>query len=230
MKKRICHVLMCILIFCALCACSQASGDKQEVQQSKRYEFSSKIEKESCYLCSEIEESPLVEFGKHANVGIVNVNTFEAMELEINRYDWDGTQIMEATGAMQMCGRTLGDIRVSGMVDPDSSFSSVSFDPEGETIDEEKLGQFLCQDCLDEFASSCYGSENIPPIAVVSFEHRYLVALNERTPWFLRKDYLVTVNYDEDGSIGVVAVYNPPRFQDNEDTQPSTEMSPVQHQ
>ena len=33
----------------------------------------------------------------------------------------------------------------------------------------------------------------------------------------LRKDYLVTVNYDEDGSIGVVAVYNPPRFQENDD-------------
>ena len=32
----------------------------------------------------------------------------------------------------------------------------------------------------------------------------------------LRKDYLVTVNYDEDGSIGVVAVYNPPRFQEND--------------
>ena len=216
MKKSICHLLICTLVLCTLCACSQASEDKQNGQQSKRYEFTSQIEKESCYLCSENAESSLAEFGRHANVGIVNVNTFEVMELEINRYDWDGNQIMEATGAMHMCGSTLGDIRVSGMVNPDGSYSSVNFNPEGETIDEEKLGLFLCQDCLDEFASSCYGSENIPPIAVVSFEHRYLAALNERTPWFSRKDYLVTVNYDEDGSIGVVAIYNPPRFQDNE--------------
>ena len=109
MKKSICHLLICILVLCTLCACSQASEDKQNGQQSKQYEFTSQIEKESCFLCSENEESPLAEFGKHANVGIVNVNTFEVMELEINRYDWDGNQIMEATGAMHMCGSTLGD-------------------------------------------------------------------------------------------------------------------------
>ena len=146
MKKKICHVLVCVLTFCMLCACSQASEDKQEVQQSKKYELISQIEKENCFLCGENEESPLAEFGKHANVGIVNVNTFEVMELEINRYDWDGNQLMEATGAMHMCGSTLGDIRVTGMVDPDCSFASVNFDPECETIDEGKIGQFLCQD------------------------------------------------------------------------------------
>lgn len=113
-----------------------------------------------------------------------------------------------------MCGSTLGDIHVTGSVDPDCSFASVSFNPEGKTIDEKKIGQFLCQDCLDEFASSCYGAENIPPIAVVNFEHRYLAPLSERTPWFFRKDHLVTVNYHEDGRIGIVAVYNPPRFKE----------------
>ena len=214
MKKKMCHVLVCILAFCTLCACSQVSEDKQDDQQSKRYEFTSQIEKESCFLCSENEESPLAEFGKHANVGIINVNTFEVMELEINRYDLDGNQIMEATGAMHMCGSTLGNIHVTGMVDPDCSFASVNFDPAGETIDEGKIGQYLCQGCLDEFASSCYGGERIPPIAVVSFEHRYLAPLNDRSAWFFRKDYLVTVNFDEDGSIGIVAVYNPPRFRE----------------
>ena len=139
--------------------------------------------------------------------------------LEINRYDGNGNQIMDATGAMHMCNRTLGEIQVTGMVDPDCSFASVNFDPDGKTIDEEKIGQFLCQDCLDDFATSCHGSESISPIAVVNFKHRYLAALNERTPWLMRKDYLVTVNYDEDGSIGVVAVYNPPRFQENDGIQ-----------
>ena len=212
MKKKIYCVTACILAFCAFCACSQTMEDKQDGQQSKRYEFTSKIEKASCFLCSANEESPFAEFGKRANVGLVNINTFEVMELEINRYDLDGNQIMEATGTTRMCSSTLGDIRVIGMVDSDCGFASVNFDPKGETIDEEKIGSFLCQDCLDEFASSCYGGESIPPIAVVTFEHRYLVPLNKRSSWFYREDHLVTVNFNENGSIGLVAVYNPPRF------------------
>ena len=218
MKKKICYIVVCVLAFCTLCACAQSLGSEQQVTESKRYEFDSKIEKGTCYLCSDNEDSPLAQFGNHANVGLVNLNTFDVMELEINRYDWDGNQIMEATGAMHMCGSTLGDIRVTGMVDPDCSFASVNFDPKDATVDEGKIGQFLCQDCLDEFASSCHGGEQIPPIAVVSFEHRYLAPLNEKSSWFYRKDHLVTVDFHEDGRIDVVAIYNPPRFRENDNT------------
>ena len=218
MRKKIGYVAICVLAFCTLCACARSSAGEQQVTESKRYEFTSKIEKGACYLCSDNEDSPLTQFGNHANVGLVNLNTFDVMELAINRYDWDGNQIMEATGAMHTCGSTLGDIRVTGMVDPDCGFASVNFDPEDATINEGKIGQFLCQDCLNEFASSCYGGEYIPPIAVVSFEYRYLLPLNERSSWAYRKDHLVTADFDENGSIGIVAVYNPPRFrEDNND-------------
>lgn len=217
MKYKRFIIFLLALSTALMTACAQETEDKSK-ETSKSYKFTSQIQKEDCYLCSDSEDSPIAEFREHANVGIINVNTFEVMELEINRYDRNGNQIMEATGAMHMCNRTLGEIQVTGMVDPDCSFASVSFDPDGKTIDEEKLGQFLCQECLDEFGTSCHGSESISPIAVVNFKQRYLAALNERIPWFMRKDYLVTVNYDEDGSIGVVAVYNPPRFQENDGT------------
>lgn len=213
MKCKRFIILLLVLSTALMTACAQETEDKPK-ETSKSYKFTSQIQKEDCYLCSDSEDSPIAEFREHANVGIINVNTFEVMELEINRYDRNGNQIMEATGAMHMCNRTLGEIQVTGMVDPDCSFASVNFDPSGETIDEEKIGQYLCQGCLDEFASSCYGGESIPPIAVVSFEHRYLAPLNDRSAWFFRKDYLVTVNFDEDGSIGIVAVYNPPRFRE----------------
>ena len=206
---------MLILIIVA----ANVSTAKERVPEDYEHiDYISTITQEECYVCGDTKDFSGFFYWGEDNVGIVNLNTFELLRLEINRYDRDGNQIMEATGAMHMCGSTLGDILVTGMVDPDCSFASVNFDPEGETIDEGKIGQFLCQDCLYEFASSCYGGESIPPIAVVSFEHRYLAPLNERSAWFSRKDYLVTVNYDEDGSIGVVAVYSPPRFQEGKST------------
>ena len=208
MKKKIVYLMLFALTASLLTACAPTAKTE--------YVFISRIEKKECYLCSDTGDDTIEELCTHANVGIINVNTFEMMELEIIRYDEKGDPIMEATGTMRMCGSTLGEIRVTGMVDPDRGYASVNFAPEEATIDEKKIGQFLCQECLDEFASACHSGEKISPIAIVELKHRVLSPLLETTPCFVCGDYLVTVNYNEDGRIGVVTIYNPTRFQDNE--------------
>lgn len=86
-------------------------------------EYTSQVAKENCYLCSENPESELSRYFGHKNLGIVNVNTFDVVELEINRYDHTGNQIMEATGCMTMGIVDIGGISVSCRTDPDRSLA-----------------------------------------------------------------------------------------------------------
>ena len=158
MKRQITMLLVYLLLI-ATCGCStsnvlETDGDHSDTPQRTytHAEFISKIAKESCYLCSDNAESELTRCFGHNNLGIVNVNTFDVVELEINRYDHSGNQILEAAGAMRMGLVDIGGISFACRSDPDRSFASASFTHEGEEIDGQKISNFLCQECLDAFA------------------------------------------------------------------------------
>lgn len=102
-------------------------------------------------MCSENAESELTKLFGHKNLGIVNVNTFDVVELEINRYDRSGNQIMETACSMKMGLVDIGGIVFSCRCDPDRNFASASFKHTGDEIDGDNIATFLCQKCLDNF-------------------------------------------------------------------------------
>lgn len=221
MKRQIATLISAMFLI-ALCGCSKVPTSEISSEQAAtsghtytHAEFVSQIAKEGCYLCGNNPESELTMYWGHNNLGIVNVNSFDVVELEINRYDNKGNQIMEATGAMKMGLVDIGGIRFSCRSDPDRSLASASFKHEGEEIDEQKISSFLCQECLEAFTEQYVIEDVISPIAIVNFSDRTLTPLRITCTGFAHADYLAHIDFEEDGSIDMYFVYSPPRFQDD---------------
>lgn len=97
MKKCILSAIAGALIMLVAIIIAARISDAQE-QTPKEYEhidYVSNITQEECFVCG--ANSGYTYWGED-NVGIVNLNTFELLYLEINRYDDHGNLIEEPAG------------------------------------------------------------------------------------------------------------------------------------
>lgn len=209
MKLR--NLLIAILISVMLTGCAANKHAYQE--NSYEYtKFSSTIEQAQCALCGEHPEFHSAWYIGQDNLGLVNVNTFDIFLIEINRYDDSGNQIMTEAGYMNMGGSELGGSRINAMTDPDRGISHIDITPIGNGIDKAAIEGFLCQDCLDEFASHCFVDDSPCEVAVINFSTKTLRPLLKSCPWYTEDNYSVMCDYNEQGGIDLTVHYAPPRF------------------
>ena len=209
MKLR--NALIFILLLFLLTGCTT---DKPEVKE-KTYEhvpFTSKITAETCAICGEHPDVHWAWYMGQDNVAIVDVNTFDYSYIEINRYNPDGSQITETAGYMKMAGGKIGAHQISGMVDPDRGMARINGTLSNDPIDANAIESFLCQECLDGFASHYYKHDEVYSLAVFNFAAKTLRPLVESTPWYAADNYSVDFHYEDDGKIDIVVYYCPPRF------------------
>lgn len=189
-------------------------SDKSEAKE-KTYEhvqFTSKVTAETCAICGEHPDVPWQWYMGQDNVAVVDVNTFDFTYIEINRYHPDGTQIMESAGYMKMAGGKIGEHQISGMVDPDLGMARLNGTLSGDPIDADAIESFLCQSCLDEFASHYFEHDNVYSLAVFNFSAKTLRPLVESSPWYAADHYSVDCHYEDDGKVDLTIYYCPPRF------------------
>lgn len=148
----------------------------------------SNMSAEDCFLCGSGAEEPCY-WGQN-NVGIISLNTFEVMPLEINRYDAHGTLIEEEAGYVQTGGFQNPENGFSAymMVNPDSGYATgqISF-REDEKLDVEKTATFLCQDCLDAVLSEIH--EKGFGVGVINFATREIHASEKNFTGFGLGDF-----------------------------------------
>ena len=178
--------------------------------------YVSAIDKEDCYLCGERTDHILSAYWGQDNVGLVNVNTFDVLPVPINTYGRDGQQIKEPQGVAMFGGAALGELRVTTFTDPDRGNSNVDIPAGGGTVDPKAIGAFLCQDCLDAFGKKIFVRDTPSEIAVLNFTTRELRPLVETYVGFGLDNFSVHCDFEEDGAIGLVIYYSPPRFQDSD--------------
>lgn len=210
--KRMIALLFSTLLMISVCGCNTVSLSEIDETSTSKYknphaELRSRTTTESCYLCSDNTESELVRYFGHDNLGILNLNTFDVVELEINRYDRNGNQIMEAIGAMKMGQVDIGGISLSCRSDPDRSLASASFTYKGEEIEGQKISSYLCQECLDTLLEKYVLEDVISPIAIVDFCDRTLTPLQKTCTGFAHANYLVHIDFEENGKIDMYFVY-----------------------
>lgn len=70
-----------------LSACSGQNENSFENRSYEHINFTSLIEKEDCYLCGDRPNQEISSYLGQDNVGLVNMNTFDVLLVEINRYD-----------------------------------------------------------------------------------------------------------------------------------------------
>ena len=80
----------------------------QEEKEYEHIDFVSELPQEDCFLCGSGSDLIVSSHWGEDNVGIINLNTFELLHLEINRYDDDGKLIEEEAGFMQ-ASHLIGD-------------------------------------------------------------------------------------------------------------------------
>ena len=213
MKLRSIFAVMLLAAMLTGCATNKSET------KGKTYEhvqFTSKVTTEGCAICGEHPDVHWYWYKGQDNVAIVDVNTFDFSYIEINRYNPDGSQITETAGYMKMSGGEIGAHHISGMVDPDRGMARLNGTLSSDPIDASAIESFLCQECLDEFASHYFEHDNVYSLAVFNFAAKTLRPLVESSPWYAADNYSVDCHYEDDGKIDITVYYCPPRFAESE--------------
>lgn len=210
MRKLWCYFVVFVLL---LTGCS---SDNQSAAYLKEYEhipYVSTIEQTDCFLCEEPEGSLANLHWGEDNVGIINLNTFEFVRLEINRYDNHGNLIEEKAGYMQSGGFSGDDTWVHSMTDPDRGYSHVQITGTKYQIDADAIQGHLCQTCLDTINDLYFGDFAPSEYAVISFADRTIRPFIQNTTWFTFGNYGIECDFEDDGDIDLLVYYCPSRYE-----------------
>lgn len=196
-RRLLPFVLVLLLVGCS----NQAAAPGYE-----HTSYVSELAQEACFLCS--GQGP---YWGEDNIGIINLNSFEFVRLEINRYD--GKQLIEEpAGYMQSGGLTDEDSYVHSMTDSDRGYAHVQITGTQKPIEPAAIQSQLCQGCLDAVNDACiWGAPS--EYGVVSFADHVIRPLVKEIPWFTFGNYGIECDYKDNGEINLLVVYCPPRFE-----------------
>ena len=207
------------LLSAALCVGVTGCGQKQaEVRHDYKAEAEavagSCVSKDDCFLCTGI-----TEYEGQNNVGIINLNTFDVIPIEINRYE-DGRLMEENTGALRTMN--FGSYKEAGYygnirIDADRGIATAEITFHGdEELPLTNAAQHLCKDHLMELASGVYRQGY--GVGIVDFVKREIHPFQETVIAFSASDFYIHCDLIEDSQyvktpkMDVLVVYTPLRY------------------
>ena len=205
MKRVLCTTIALMIL---LTACTAPATSEPESTEYVHTPYVSTITSSECFICS--DEQRCLYWGED-NVGILNLNTFELLRIEINRYE--GSQLVETpAGVLQTNGMTCGKSTVHVTTDPDRGYSHVQIQGKLQPIDAAAIQFHLCQSCLDKINGMYFG--DYPPMeyAIVNFTDRTIRLLVQNTTFFGSGNYAVDCEFKDSGVVDLLVFYCPPRF------------------
>ena len=203
---------MLILI---IVAANVSTAEEQVPEDYEHIDYISTITQEECYVCGDTKDFSGFLYWGEDNVGIVNLNSFELLRLEINRYDDQGNLIEELAGYMSSGGMSNEETEsyVHAYCHPDNAYADVQISGVQYAIDRESVQTHLCQTCLDSINNLWF--TDMPPAeyAIVSFENRTIQPLLNAHPWFSAGNYGIDCEFEEDGKIDLLIHYIASRYE-----------------
>lgn len=214
MKKCILSALagaLAMLIVITIVARISAARE-QTPKEYEHIDYVSNITQEECFVCG---TNNGYSYWGEDNVGIVNLNTFELLYLEINRYDDYGNLIEEPAGYMSSVGLSdkEADSYAHAYCFPDNAYASVQITGVQYDIDREMIQSKLCQTCLKSINDLWFTDQPPAEYAVISFEDRTIQPLLNAHPWFAAGNYGVDCEFKTDGDIDLLIHYCPNRYE-----------------
>ena len=189
-----------------------SAAQEQTPKEYEHIDYVSNITQEECFVCG---TNNGYSYWGEDNVGIVNLNTFELLYLEINRYDDYGNLIEEPAGYMSSVG--LSDKEADSYAHaywfPDNAYASVQITGVQYDIDREMIQSKLCQTCLKSINDLWFTDQPPAEYAVISFEDRTIQPLLNAHPWFAAGNYGVDCEFKTDGDIDLLIHYCPNRYE-----------------
>lgn len=189
-----------------------SAAQEQTPKEYEHIDYVSNITQEECFVCG---TNNGYSYWGEDNVGIVNLNTFELLYLEINRYDDYGNLIEEPAGYMSSVGLSdkEADSYAHAYCFPDNAYASVQITGVQYDIDREMIQSKLCQTCLKSINDLWFTDQPPAEYAVISFEDRTIQPLLTAHPWFAAGNYGVDCEFKTDGDIDLLIHYCPNRYE-----------------
>ena len=209
MRKLVGLILVFLLL---LTACSNGEQPSISKKEYEHIPYVSDLSQEECLVCGENPNHPISSYWGEDNVGILNLNTFDILYIEINRYDDNGQLIEETAGYMQMHSMSNGESYVHSSDNPDRGLSNIQIQGDRKPVDAKAIQSFLCQTCLDKINDMYFGDYPPEEYAVVNFSDKSIRPLIKNTTWFTFGNFDVDCDFEEDGDIDLLIHYCPPRY------------------
>lgn len=189
-----------------------SAAQEQTPKEYEHIDYVSNITQEECFVCG---TNNGYSYWGEDNVGIVNLNTFELLYLEINRYDDYGNLLEEPAGYMSSVGLSdkEADSYAHAYCFPDNAYASVQITGVQYDIDREMIQSKLCQTCLKSINDLWFTDQPPAEYAVISFEDRTIQPLLNAHPWFAAGNYGVDCEFKTDGDIDLLIHYCPNRYE-----------------
>ena len=202
-----------VLVF-LIVAASISTTRGQEPEEYEHIDFISTITQDDCFLCGNGSEFPVSSHWGEDNVGIINLNTFDVLRVEINRYDDHGELIEEAAGYMQTSSLidNENESYAHAYTFPDNGYANVNLTGVQYAIDRDDIQGHLCQNCLDSINELCFREDPPAEYGILSFADRTICPLICCTTGFGMGDFYVDCDFEDGGKIDLLIFYCPPRY------------------
>lgn len=174
--------------------------------------FESATTEEACFLCGEHKGTIGPSMWKPNNIGILNLNTFDILYVEINRYDDKGDLVTTPAGVFAIDGMTSGNGRVNSNLNYDNGYATIFISGVEYSIDAAVAESKLCQECLDSMNVKIQHGGTPAEYAVVNYEDRTIHPLVTSTVSFGSGDYLIDCQFKGNGEIRLLAAFLPSRY------------------
>jgi len=149
------------------------------------------------------------------NVAILDLNTFEFLRLEINRYDMEKNLIEEKAGFMQFGIKKFQDgTSMSFNTSVDRGYSDVTVTlNKTSVLSFNSVSSYLCSGCLTGLMNRYTYIEEHWNIALLNFKDKTVRPLEEYITRFGTSDFIVKSTYDkETNKISLLIWYSPLRY------------------
>lgn len=217
-----------LVAFICLCAvgCHDSGGDQdmqlEAISETEEGLYISNTAPEKCYLCGTPEQSLLPFYEVQTNLGIISLNTFEFVPIEINRYDDYGNLIEEPAGFSSTSMQNTGENGFTAYVTPNHdrgyANATIYFENDKE-LNIDKAADFLCTECLNQTLEECWNDDPFG-MGVINFETEEIRLLERNITAFTFDDFYVSCDLrtsDDSGGdshqMDLLIFYCPERYQ-----------------
>lgn len=216
MKKCILSALagaVTMFVLLAVIANIQAATAPQ-LEEYEHIDYVSNITEAECYVCGDSGYTDASAYWGEDNIGLINLNNFDLLYLEINRYREGRELIQEPAGVMLSCGimDEESETYAHAYVFPDNAYANIQITGVKYAIDCDLIQSKLCQTCLDFINSLWFTTQPPAEYAIISFEDRAIQPLLNAYPWFAAGNFGIDCEFKEDGNIDLLIHYCPNRY------------------
>ena len=201
-----------ILFLLTLAMCLTACGPNPSTEPQPEQAVST-VPKEHCFLCGDGAKD-LPYWGQN-NVGIISLNTFEIMPIELNPYNEQGAPIEESADYISSCEHRSkqGSFSAVMSADTDRGLASGTMTLGGDAaLNTENAAARLCQSCLDSVlpmrAGQCFGA------GIIHFAEREIDLFRATVTGQYFHDFFIHCTWSEKapGSASIQVFYCPRRW------------------